>query len=72
MWELDSKSADAHSTMSAKKHVAEFDFLKRLCGKAAILHVMPYEDWMSARSQIRFYSLITENVSMPRKVVKAR
>ena len=37
-------------TGSAKEHRAEVAFLKQLHGKTALLHVIPYEDWMSARS----------------------
>ena len=38
------------STMLAKEHRAELAFLKQLRGKSALLHIQPYEDWMSARS----------------------
>ena len=38
---------------SAEEHAAELDFLKRLRGKTALLHVIPYENWMSSRSHDR-------------------
>ena len=40
-------------TTSAKEHRAELAFLKQLHGKTALLHVIPYEDWMRARSHLR-------------------
>jgi hypothetical protein len=40
-------------TGSAKEHRTELAFLKRLRGKSALLHVIPYEEWMSARSHLR-------------------
>lgn len=38
---------------SAQEHAAELDFLKQLRGKTALLHVIPYEDWMGSRSHQR-------------------
>ena len=38
---------------SAEEHAAELDFVKQLRGKTALLHVIPYEDWMSSRSHQR-------------------
>src|SRR5947209_2789953 len=38
---------------SAKEHAAELDFLTRLRGKTALLHLVPYENWMSSRSHER-------------------
>lgn len=38
---------------SPKEHAAELEFLKQLRGKTALLHVVPYEDWMSSRSHVR-------------------
>ena len=49
---LVSKSDDL-AMPSAKQHAAELDFLKQLRGKTALLHVVPYEDWMSSRSHMR-------------------
>jgi len=43
-------TSDSELIASAQEHAAELDFLKRLRGKTALLHVVPYEDWMSARS----------------------
>jgi Mn-dependent DtxR family transcriptional regulator len=40
-------------TGSGKEHRAELAFLKHLRGKSAVLHVIPYEGWMSARSHLR-------------------
>ena len=40
-------------TGSAKEHRAELAFLKQLRRKSALLHVVPYEEWMSARSHLR-------------------
>jgi hypothetical protein len=45
--------SDTPAMSSAKEHVAELTFLKRLRGKTALLHVVPYEDWMSSRSHQR-------------------
>ncbi len=45
--------SDAAATSSAKEHAAELEFLKQLRGKAALLHVVPYENWMSSRSHVR-------------------
>lgn len=45
--------ADADLITSAKEHAAELEFLKKLRGKTALLHVVPYEDWMSSRSHIQ-------------------
>lgn len=44
---------DGESIASVKEHAAELDFLKQLRGKAPVLHVVPYEDWMSSRSHKR-------------------
>lgn len=44
---------NVESPSSAKEHAAERDFLKQLRGKTALLHVIPYEDWMSARPHVR-------------------
>ena len=41
------------SAASAKQHRAELTFLKQLRGKSVLLHVIPYEEWMSARSHLR-------------------
>ncbi len=38
---------------SAQEHAAELDFLKQLRRKTALLHVIPYEAWMSYRSHQR-------------------
>jgi hypothetical protein len=38
---------------SVKEHAAALDFLKQLRGKTALLHIVPYEDWMSSRSRVR-------------------
>lgn len=46
------KSEDA-ATPSAKEHTAALEFLKQLRGKAALLHIVSYENWMSARSHVR-------------------
>jgi hypothetical protein len=40
-------------TSSARARAAEHAFLKQLRGKTALLHVIPYEDWMSSRSHVR-------------------
>ncbi|HEX4170610.1 MAG TPA: hypothetical protein VHZ55_34545 [Bryobacteraceae bacterium] len=47
------KKSKAEVTGSAKEHRAELAFLKQLHGKTALLQVIPYEDWMSARSHLR-------------------
>ena len=44
---------DAPAMSSAKEHAAALGFLKQLCGKSALAHVIPYEDWMSSRSRVR-------------------
>jgi hypothetical protein len=46
-------SSDSGSTASAKEHAAELEFLKKLRGRSSLLHVVPYEDWMSSRSHVR-------------------
>lgn len=46
------KSEDA-AIPSAKEHTAELEFLKQLRGKTALLHIVSYENWMSARSHVR-------------------
>jgi hypothetical protein len=38
---------------SAEEHAAELDFLKQLRGRTALLHVIPYENWMGSRSHDR-------------------
>jgi hypothetical protein len=40
------------SIASAKEHAAELSFLKQLRVKTALLHVVPYEEWMSSRSHM--------------------
>lgn len=45
--------SDSGSIASAQEHAAELDFLRELRGKTALLHVIPYEDWMSSRSHQR-------------------
>jgi hypothetical protein len=45
--------SDSALIASAQEHTAELEFLKRLRGKAALLHVVPYEEWMSSRSHVR-------------------
>jgi hypothetical protein len=47
------RKSDAPPSASAKEHAAELDFLKQLRGKTALLHVIPYEDWMSSRSHVQ-------------------
>jgi hypothetical protein len=47
------RRSDAAATPSAKEYAAELNCLKQLRGKTALLHVAPYEDWMSSRSHIR-------------------
>jgi len=44
---------DDPAKSSAKEHAAELDFLKQLRGKTALLHIVPYEGWMSSRSHVR-------------------
>lgn len=46
-------SSDSGATASPKEHATELDFLKKLRWKSALLHVFPYEDWMSSRSHVR-------------------
>ncbi|MBV8830820.1 MAG: hypothetical protein JO108_16480 [Acidobacteriaceae bacterium] len=46
------KSEDA-AKPSAKEHTADLEFLKQLRGKVALLHIVSYENWMSARSHVR-------------------
>lgn len=41
---------NVESPSSAKEHAAELDFLKQLRGKTALLHIVPYENWMAART----------------------
>jgi hypothetical protein len=43
----------AATTAAAKEHAAELEFLKQLRGKSALLHIVPYENWMSSRSHVR-------------------
>ena len=38
---------------SAQEYAAELNFLKEVRGKTALLHVIPYDDWMSSRSHQR-------------------
>ncbi|MBV8828741.1 MAG: hypothetical protein JO108_05885 [Acidobacteriaceae bacterium] len=45
--------SDSGSITSAPEHAAELDFLRELRGKTALLHVVPYEDWMGFRSHQR-------------------
>ena len=45
--------SDIPAIASAKQHAAELEFLKQLRGKTALLHVVPYEGWMSSRSHVR-------------------
>lgn len=45
--------SEATAIQSATAHAAELDFLKQLRGKAALLHIIPYESWMSSRSHVR-------------------
>jgi hypothetical protein len=45
--------SDSAPIASAQEHAAELNLLKRLRGKTALLHVVPYEDWMSSRSHVR-------------------
>ena len=45
--------SDSGPIASAQEHAAELHFLKELRGKTALLHVIPYEDWMSSRSHQR-------------------
>jgi hypothetical protein len=45
--------SDSAPIASAQEHSAELDFLKQLRGKTALLHVIPYEEWMSSRSHVR-------------------
>ena len=45
--------SDAATTASAKEHAAELEFLKQLRGRTALLHIVPYENWMSSRSHVR-------------------
>jgi hypothetical protein len=42
--------SDSAPIASAQEHTAELEFLKQLRGKTALLHVVPYEEWMSSRS----------------------
>ena len=45
--------SDSGAIASAQERAAELDFLKQLRGRTALLHVIPYEDWMSSRSHQR-------------------
>jgi len=45
--------SDATAMSSAKEHAAELEVLKQLRGKTALLHLVPYENWMSSRSHVR-------------------
>ena len=45
--------SDSGPIASAQEHAAEVHFLRELRGKTALLHVIPYEDWMSSRSHER-------------------
>ena len=45
--------SDSEPIASAQEHAAELNFLKQLRGKTALLHIIPYEDWMSSRSHRR-------------------
>jgi len=47
---LSSRRGEKEIPRSATEHAAQQAFLKQLQGKNAILHVRPYQDWMSARS----------------------
>lgn len=53
--------SDTSAMPSAKQHAAELNFLKQLRGKTALLHVVPYEDWMSSRSHVRLCEEDSEN-----------
>jgi hypothetical protein len=45
--------SDRSATSSAKQHAAELEFLKTASRKTALLHVIPYEKWMSSRFHLR-------------------
>jgi hypothetical protein len=42
--------SESNAIAPAEEHAAKLDFLKQLRGKTALLHVVPYEDWMRNRS----------------------
>lgn len=45
--------SDSGAIASAQEYAAELNFLKEVRGKTALLHVIPYDDWMSSRSHQR-------------------
>jgi hypothetical protein len=45
--------SDPAAAPSVREHAAEVEFLKQLRGKTALLHLLPYENWMSSRSHAR-------------------
>jgi hypothetical protein len=45
--------SEATAIASATEHAAEVNFLRQLRGKSTLLHVIPYENWMSSRSHVR-------------------
>jgi hypothetical protein len=47
---LTPRKAGSEDSASAVEHKAEEAFLKQLRGKSAVIHIQPYEAWMSARS----------------------
>jgi hypothetical protein len=47
---LTPRKADSEDSGSALEHKAEEAFVKQLRGKTAVIHIQPFEAWMSARS----------------------
>jgi hypothetical protein len=46
---LTPRKADSEDSGSAVEHKAEEAFLKQLRGKTAVIHIQPYQAWMSAK-----------------------
>jgi predicted transcriptional regulator len=44
------RKADSEDSGTAVEHKAEEAFLKQLRGNSALVHIEPYQEWMSARS----------------------
>lgn len=53
---LTPRKADSDNSGSAVEHKAEESFLRQLRDKAALIHIQPFEAWMSARSHRKLLS----------------
>jgi hypothetical protein len=50
---LTTRNADSEDSGSAVEHKVEEAFLKQLRGKTAVIHIQPFESWMSGRSHLK-------------------